>query len=141
MTQRGSKEIRSRPFRFTNHRFWVLLLGLLSLSELAAVESFARDHRSSRRPSSQSAPPLDKAAAAETLILAVRQFIAAGESDDVGQPTIYFAPQGVFYGHNPTPEQAAKQMTFLKRLWPQRRDAAPESVVGYGLPNRPQRYK
>src|SRR5260221_6155434 len=97
MTQRGSKEIRSRPFRFTNHRFWVLLLGLLSLSELAAVESFARDHRSSRRPSSHSAPPLDKAAAAETLILAVRQFIAAGGSDDLDQRTIHFAAPKVCY--------------------------------------------
>jgi hypothetical protein len=141
MTQRGSKEIRSRPFRFTNHRFWVLLLGLLSLSELAAVGSFARDHRSSRRPSSHSAPPLDKAAAAETLILAVRQFIAAGESDDVAQRTIYLAPQGFFYGHNRTREQAAKQMTFLNRLWPQRRYAAPESVDVYAIPNRPEAYK
>src|SRR5260370_34900501 len=95
MTQRGSKEIRSRPFRFTNHRFWVLLLGLLSLSELAAFESFARDHRSSRRPSSHSASPLDKAAAAETLILAVRQFIPAGESDDLPHPPLYFAPPRV----------------------------------------------
>src|SRR5258707_3100697 len=112
MTQRGSKEIRSRPFRFTNHRFWVLLLGLLSLSELAAVESFARDHRSSRRPSSQSAPPLDKAAAAETLILAVRQFIAAGGSDDVGQRTIYLAPPRVFYGHKRTREPSSQPMAL-----------------------------
>lgn len=141
MAQHGSKDIRSRPFRFTDHRFLVLLLGLISLGELAAVESFARDHRSSRRPGSHSARPLDKGAAADTLILAVRQFIAAGETDDVAQRTIYLAPQGFFYGHNRTREQAAKQMTFLNRLWPQRRYTAPESVDVYAIPNHPDAYK
>jgi hypothetical protein len=51
------------------------------------------------------------------------------------------APQGFFYGHNRTREQAAKQMAFLNRLWPQRRYAAPESVDVYAIPNRPEAYK
>jgi hypothetical protein len=172
MTQRGSKDIRSRSFRFANHRFFVLFLGLISLSELAAVASFARDQRSSHRLSSRSAhnravalvsptsgrstytlprlvvtnkkayrPPRDKATAADALILAVQQFVAAGETDDVAQRTIYLAPQVFFYGHNRTREQAAKQMTYLNRLWPQRRYAAPESVDVYAIPNRPDAYK
>jgi hypothetical protein len=171
MTQRGSKDIRSCSFRFANPRFLVLFLGLISLSELAAVASFARDHRSSHRLSSRSAhnralvsptsgrstvntlprlvvtnkkayrPPPDKATAADALILAVQQFVAAGETDDVAQRTIYLAPQVFFYGYNRTREQAAKQMTYLNRLWPQRRYAAPESVDVYAIPNRPDAYK
>jgi hypothetical protein len=161
MTGRRSKDIQSRLFRFSNHRFLVLFVGLISLSELAAVDLFATDQRTSDRLNSRSAdsravafaspnsrrstaytrPPRDNATAADALTQAVRQFIAAGETDDVSQRTIYLAAQVFFYGHNRTREQAAKQMTYLNRFWPQRRYAAPESVDVYAIPNRPDTYK
>jgi hypothetical protein len=86
-------------------------------------------------------PPRDKAAAADTLILAVQQFIAAGQTDDVTQRAIYLAPQVFFYGHNRTREQAAKQMIYFNRSWPQRRFASPDTVDIYAIPNRPGAYK
>jgi hypothetical protein len=176
MTQPGIRAIPSRAFRFTNRRFLLLVLGLVSLSGLAPVESFARDHRNDHRNdhrlSFRSAfnrivglfhsssrqqpvalprlvvigkksyqPPQDKAAAADALILAVQEFIAAGETDDVAKRTTYLAPQVFFYGHNRTREQASKEMIYLNRSWPQRRFAAPEAVDVYAVPNRPGAYK
>jgi hypothetical protein len=160
-TGRRSKDIQSRLFPFSNHRFLVLFVGLISLTELAAVALFATDQRTSDRLSSHSAdgravafaspnshrstahirPVRDKATAADALTQAVRQFIAAGETDDVTQRIIYLAPQVFFYGHKRTREQAAKQMTYHNRFWPQRRYAAPESVEVYAIPNRPDTYK
>lgn len=176
MTQSGPRNVPPRSYRFTNQRFLLLVLGLITLSSLTPIESFARNPQRSERSSIRSAfhrfvslfrsrshrsptslpklvvvgkitgkktykPPADRAAAADTLIFAVQQFIAAGETDDVTQRATYLAPTLFFYGHNRTREQASKEMMYLTRSWPQRRYAAPETVDVYAIPNRPGAYK
>jgi hypothetical protein len=173
MTQLGNRELTLRSFRLTSRRCLFLGLGLVSLSGLAPIESFARDQATSHRLSIRSAfnriisafhsrshrspvtlpklvvtakkphkaPPPDRAAAADTLTLAVQQFIAAGETDDVSQRTAYLAPRVFFYGHNRSREQASKEIGVLNRTWPQRKFAAPEQVDVYAIPNRPGAYK
>jgi hypothetical protein len=86
-------------------------------------------------------PPKDKSVAADTLIFAVQEFIAAGETNDIAQRATYLAPQGFFYGHNRSREQASREMTYFNRAWPRRKYAAPEAVDVYAIPNRPGAYK
>jgi hypothetical protein len=133
----GSKRSHSKPKTQNpklkidmSLRVWLLTTALMFLSTLAGGK-LAQEQHEIHRPS-----PPEKQEVATELINLVEAYIAAGEKNDPAARGRYLAPSVFYYGHARTRAQALREITFLYRVWPERKFGPVETIDLFEIPNR-----